>query len=800
MPQTPKPEAKRRHVTTACISCRESKIKFLLIRSRLSLRVAVELLSNRVNQLCHFINQNGLQPPPVPPDEDKSLTRILDTLGLSKVQVTLDTTAVLPVDPALVLDTQAGASDSDALNSMLTPGQLPVVDSASFGTHVSTEGPASSPWNQLQEVASRRIAEWNWSSPAPDYVVTTGGHVSGIHAPSHPLLSSYTEGPPSDNDSDSGSTEEDLVNQLSDRLGSLQIGPNGRIAYYGPTSNFSLVEMPAGSDSLAVDRTVRDDGQEHLNSLGYGKKIPPDLEDHLINLYFAWQDPFSHMVDRTLYEEAKMKWFEREEDTPYYSEALRNAMCSLGATFETKYHPSFVTFPKSLSDFFAARAKTLLEIELDSPSVSTVQAMVVLSSHEIGANRDSRGWLYSGMALRLAFDLALHKDMTSFIAKGILTPAEAELRRAVFWGTFAVDQTLGYYRGRPFRISMDDITVQKPGGELPDTPLTRWLPYTFPVNSQPSPISLDDHIESVSRWRIELCEIMAPLGDTLYGNSKIPKRILQENNERVVTQLFTWRDRLPECLRVNPDDTKGSYLPHVLLLHMQYFQNVIHSHRPWMSSSYLQPQPPRGPGNMHAQHMCIESATAIAKLIQIYERQYSLKRVNVQGVSVIFSASIMLIFASMSRHRRNRTAETATHLSVCFRALDALSSSWECAKRSRDFLLTLQRKWELRSRKMFQNARKVGAATPASGYVAQGDGARKRARTNSPSGSRSASSYQSISPARSGGRRGDDHEGIDMDMRLDLDWVFAAGAQSVPANWDNLIPPDAMFFNHHPTE
>lgn len=70
--------------------------------------------------------------------------------------------------------------------------------------------------------------------------------------------------------------------------------------------------------------------------------------------------------------------------------------CSLGATFETRYHPSFITFPKSLPDFFAARAKTLLEIDLDSPSVSTVQAMIVLSSHEIGANRDSRGWLYSG--------------------------------------------------------------------------------------------------------------------------------------------------------------------------------------------------------------------------------------------------------------------------------------------------------------------------------------------------------------------------------------------------------------------
>lgn len=70
--------------------------------------------------------------------------------------------------------------------------------------------------------------------------------------------------------------------------------------------------------------------------------------------------------------------------------------CALGAAFEARYHPTFVTFPKSLAEFFADRAKALLEIELDSPCVATVQALVILSSHEAASNRDARGWLYSG--------------------------------------------------------------------------------------------------------------------------------------------------------------------------------------------------------------------------------------------------------------------------------------------------------------------------------------------------------------------------------------------------------------------
>ncbi|KAJ0365784.1 hypothetical protein COL26b_011916 [Colletotrichum chrysophilum] len=312
---------------------------------------------------------------------------------------------------------------------------------------------------------------------------------------------------------------------------------------------------------------------------------------------------------------------------------------------------------------------------------------------------------------------------------------------------------------------------------------------------------------------------MAPLGHTLYGNSKIPRNVLQEKNEQIVSLLFVWKENLPEALQVDLEDTEGTYLPHVLLLHMQYYQNVIHAHRPWMSSSYLQPQPPQGPGYMHAQRMCIESAAAVAKLILLYERRYSLRRVNIQGVAVIFSAAIILIFASMSRRRRRRrakTAETATHLSVCFRALEELSASWECAKRSRDFLLMLQRKWELKSRRL-SGAAAAAARRPGMGPTSGGGGlvraasagnqSRKRARTDSPAGSRSVGSFQSISPSQQPGdpgvvdERGEvDHEGIDMDMRLDLDWVFAAGGQAMPGSWDGLLPPDALYFNHDAPE
>lgn len=107
-----------------------------------------------------------------------------------------------------------------------------------------------------------------------------------------------------------------------------------------------------------------------------------------------------------------------------------------------------------MSEFFADRAKALLEIELDSPCVATVQALVILSSHEGSSNRDARGWLYSGtsgqrcaslanyigMSMRLAFDLGLHLDMTTYVQKGDISAFEADVRKVAFWGSYTADQ------------------------------------------------------------------------------------------------------------------------------------------------------------------------------------------------------------------------------------------------------------------------------------------------------------------------------------------------------------------------
>lgn len=126
----------------------------------------------------------------------------------------------------------------------------------------------------------------------------------------------------------------------------------------------------------------------------------------------------------------------------------------MGANLTSSTDPNF---SNPGAEFFSARAKALLEIEMDSPTIATVQALVIMSAIEAAFTRDARGWLYSGkilgsnhrmymlisvlgMAVRLSADLGLHLDLSIHAQDGRLTSRELDVRRTTFWGVFVHDK------------------------------------------------------------------------------------------------------------------------------------------------------------------------------------------------------------------------------------------------------------------------------------------------------------------------------------------------------------------------
>ncbi|KAK7715486.1 hypothetical protein SLS57_006873 [Botryosphaeria dothidea] len=713
-----------------------------------SLRNAIEILSARVDQLSQHILNNGLQLPPMEPESAASLSRILDVLRLPAANSSAIKSATFAAaNPAAdhgptgldfapagfdwnFLDGQswnspfgAAGSVSQGFNTGVDPSSVsrpPVSDSLNPTSQTFTSPPASQPFASPPTTQA-------YTSPPTTQALTSPPTTQAYNAPAQsrpvPTIEPHPGLTDSSADDADDESEDELIKQISTRMGSLQLAPDGHLRYYGATSNI-LCDFP-DTDHHQIRRSVRKEGRDVLEAANLDKTVDPAIEEHLINLYFAWQDPFFHVVDEKMYRIGRDEWRIQSKDVGYYSEVLTNAMCAAGAAFDARYHPNFVTWPKSLADYFADRAKALLELEMDSPCLATVQALVILGGHEMACKRDARGWLYSGMAMRLAFDLGLHLDMTEYVKKGKISATEADIRRTTFWGTYLVDHLSGFYYGRPVRINNGDIAVEKPTMDAAKGIMSAWVSYgsNTPMASDPT-LCYQVPLELVARASVELCEIMEPLGHVLYGVSNISRQDLHLLSYRVTDQMFQWKANLPPLLQVNYHDTTTAYLPHVLMLHMLYHQMMIYIHRPYVSKTYIQPMPPQGPGPQHALQMVIESSTAIVDLLRLYEQRYTFRRMNIHAVSIIFTTSLILIFIICSKQRgatppllgtgagnanpknlANTPAENAiSQLSVCFRALEDLTQSYDSARRTREFLVALQQRWQQQGRNWNRNS------------------------------------------------------------------------------------------------
>ncbi|KAJ5346704.1 hypothetical protein N7541_009186 [Penicillium brevicompactum] len=780
-------KAPRKHVTTACVPCRESKIRCDGAtpncqncqrkgkeckyqhgddKRKVSLRAATELFSARIDQLCHFIKDQGLEPPSMKPEDEAGMNRVLDTLQIPRgfAQPTENGEKQSSAEPkGPVASGQSPSQSPPAISpkgpnptDMVASGPSPAQDTVSSGQFPSPEG-----WNPFGMVRgasdNQNFVHWGFTLPTAESLDTIYANLNGgPGGPGAPVMAgmpvntdlspdSYQLGmdmsqQPSvlmggvphtgDHDSDSGEEDEaenDVIEQLSNRIGTLKIAGDGHLRFYGATSNLNLVDVSATQQRQRPDaRTVRHDGQDILNHLRVGQPVDQALEDHLVELYFTWQNPSTYIVDKDMFMTARTKWRNEFDDTAFYSEVLTNAMCAIGSAFEARYHPTFITFPKSLSEFFADRAKALLEIELDSPCVATVQALVIMSCHEGASNRDARGWLYSGMSMRLAFDLGLHLDMTNYVNRGEITQAEADVRRAAFWGSYVADHFWGFYLGRPFRMNAGDVSVPKPASSLGPEKEDNWRPYGQQASHEILQNGLKNPTELICRQFVVLWEMISPVGHILYGCSDISRHDLQRITYQVTEDLFAWKANLPSSLQIDLDDDTIPILPHLMMLHMQYHQIIIFFHRPWLSKSYIQPRSPRqGPGYHHARRMCVESATAVARLLHLYEKHYTFRRMNNQVVAIIFSAALMLLFVTVSGSPMSpgkqgdsptypRSTEMVAYLNLCFRALDELGQSFENAKRTRDYLVTLQRRWQAHMRRSGSAKRQINGTSSIS--------------------------------------------------------------------------------------
>ncbi|KAJ5958499.1 uncharacterized protein N7479_005649 [Penicillium vulpinum] len=517
-------------------------------------------------------------------------------------------------------------------------------------------------------------------------------------------------------------------NHLSDRMGSLQIAEDGQLRLFGPTSNLHISHVGPFPLFNSNIRLIHWNEALILTAAGVNSHVDQELEDHLTKLYFAWENPNIPLVDERAYYQGKTCYRNLNQPNHRYSEVLNNAICAVGATLTSRYCPDL---PESLVDFFATRSKALLEVEMDSPTLSTVQSLGILSGVEALLTRDARGWLYSGMAMRLATDLGLHIDAAPFAERGLIDLEEARLRSSTFWGTYAHERMWSLYVGRPESIDHLDITVQLPFrcGSQPDMN-DIWRPY-IDENQQANNWESPSLLHEVAHGTVTICTKMASIRKVLqvkrHANfysiprgTKPDMKKLYAFAAKARDELDLWLSGLSENLSVDMINIGRIHLPHVLQLHMQFHAVRIIVDQPF---AFQQP----GPGGLteenitHSRECCHDAALSITKLLQAIRRHFTLRRVNIQTVHLIFTAMLVHTQSAFLSPDFQIRDTARRQLEICSQALGEIGQAYKNALRALEVITSIKSELLRQEKREFMSGLGVvGQSSSISSMIALG--------------------------------------------------------------------------------
>ena len=263
-------------------------------------------------------------------------------------------------------------------------------------------------------------------------------------------IQSRTDAPASERvKSESPMSDNDLLSEvpqfeaeLSGKIGELRL-ENGSVSFIGGTSNLLFLESAFDDEDSEVRTEAAKTYLKLDDAIVSWTQVTsdPNLVVHLLNMYFSWHYPFFTTLSKSLFYRDFLLGRPTQDTkrNEYCTSLLVNAMLALGCHFtswgaaRTDPHN-----PATTGDHFFKEAKRLIleNDEHENPRLATVQALALMSVREAGCGREAKGWVYSGMSFRMAFDLGLNVDSGS----SSHDEQERDARRITVWGCFLFDK------------------------------------------------------------------------------------------------------------------------------------------------------------------------------------------------------------------------------------------------------------------------------------------------------------------------------------------------------------------------
>lgn len=102
--------------------------------------------------------------------------------------------------------------------------------------------------------------------------------------------------------------------------------------------------------------------------------VPEELQLHLIELYFTWANPWLPVVNEVLF------WESLYSGNRYCSSLLLICILGTGARFTDRLEVrSDPADPFTAGKIFLERAEALLQYDMKSPKITTIQSLVIMA-------------------------------------------------------------------------------------------------------------------------------------------------------------------------------------------------------------------------------------------------------------------------------------------------------------------------------------------------------------------------------------------------------------------------------------
>ncbi|KKY25831.1 putative nitrogen assimilation transcription factor nit-4 [Diplodia seriata] len=408
---------------------------------------------------------------------------------------------------------------------------------------------------------------------------------------------------------DPADESQSLVSQLLAPKGHLGIDQtSGSVRFFGSLMNCHL---PSDKATASKSSDIVEHARRATKTI---RLLSQETHEYLMDLFWEHFNAVLHVIHKDAFLE------DYEHGSPhFYSPFLHICILAVGFRYADKTRSDIQRIAlEPRESTFHREAKFMLDVELERPGgIPQVQALLLLANCECSVGRDHTGWLYSGMGVRLAFDIGLHLETRS----SGLSEREVDVRHMTLWACVIFDKYWSLFLGRPTAIKSSDLEVytlakrfERLGACLPNGP----------------ELSLETQIYEAL---IDLMEIAGKAAENREATAVAGGSFDRTDYRSLVAldrELNGWNSRLPEALKwesANIQTAPRSFF----VLHQQYHSVHIQIRRPFARyEDSVSPEAKDLSGDAvvaSARKACTGHAIAVVKNFWHYRQRFTAKQI-----------------------------------------------------------------------------------------------------------------------------------------------------------------------------